>query len=94
MSVTTAASYSAAHIIMTYDDGLSVPSGLLRFHWSTGFANPVNGAQCPSQNLAYTLKVTMRYSFGDLLLFCFGNLSATSSWGLNSKYHKNNISGG
>lgn len=51
-----------------------------------GYTDPVNGAP---PNSAYNLKVTMCISFGDLLLFCFG-----STWGLNSKYHKMNISGG
>lgn len=44
LSVTTAASYSAAHIVMTYDDGLLVMSGLCCFHCSTGstgFTDPL-----------------------------------------------------
>lgn len=41
LSVTTAASYSAAHIVMTYDDGLLVMSGLRCFHCSTGFTDPL-----------------------------------------------------
>lgn len=45
--------FISAHTVMTYDNGLSVPSGLWGFHCSTGFTDPfefVNGAQCTPPN--------------------------------------------